>query len=119
MLIKDGRTFFRALSIWVQTPLSLSASGRILIFKVEILTGACSLAQKIAREKKKALETEMQTLKIELAKATSAYDTWSKVNCNLFLSIASSDCSFRSTTRSSRGLGSKKTKKQWQMLKTK
>jgi len=42
--------------------------------------GACSLAQKIAREKKKALETEMQTLKIELAKATSAYDTWSKID---------------------------------------
>jgi hypothetical protein len=42
-------------------------------------SGACTLAQKTAKDQKKKLESEMEKTKIELAKAMAAHETWTKV----------------------------------------
>jgi hypothetical protein len=42
-------------------------------------SGACTLAQKTAKDQKKKLELEMEKTKIELAKAMAAHETWTKV----------------------------------------
>lgn len=42
--------------------------------------GACTLAQKTAKDQKKKLELEMEKTKIELAKAMAAHETWTKID---------------------------------------